>query len=158
MNKDVKELILFVAYFIFVIFFPVLYVPALKAAFYYSSPDLFGWLAVGITTTICLLAEFKIQFLMILIPVLKIRKTTKNPLLLRLFRDIKLNNKILAIGFSFDLLVLASIFIISMQTKHEDDVFHFFIIYLIYFSFTINYIVIYLSAFTQSLSISQNKE
>jgi len=90
-------------------------------------------------------AEFKIQWLMILIPIIIIRKNSKNPLLLRLLTDIRLNNKILLVGICFDILMTAILYFLN---NYLLDIYTIF--YLVYLSFTSNYIVIYFYALLQS--------
>jgi len=138
MKKNITGLTAFIMYFILVMFLPLLAVIFETNTALANNNSLFDTFLFMPSVLLMLPILFKLQWLLLILPTIILKKRTKNPLLINLFTNLKLNNRILIFGIIFDIFV-----VIFTQTLNLYDTFY-NILYLLYISFTSNYIVIYL--------------
>ncbi len=135
MNKHLKGIILFIIYLIIIIYLPfIVYTFALTLIHF---KFIFSVFVFYFYVAFSLLQVFKIQWLLLLIPAILIIKTSKNPFIIRLLTDLRLNNKLLLLALFFDIAVLIIEFNLIEQKLG-------FQLYSIYYSLTGNYLIIYL--------------
>lgn len=135
MNKHLKGIILFIIYLIIIIYLPfIVYTFALTLIHF---KFIFSVFVFYFYVAFSLLQAFKIQWLLLLIPAILIIKTSKNPFIIRLLTDLRLNNKLLLLALFFDIAVLIIEFNLIEQKLG-------FQLYSIYYSLTGNYLIIYL--------------
>lgn len=135
MNKHLKGIILFIIYLIIIIYLSfIVYTFALTLIHF---KFIFSVFVFYFYVAFSLLQVFKIQWLLLLIPAILIIKTSKNPFIIRLLTDLRLNNKLLLLALFFDIAVLIIEFNLIEQKLG-------FQLYSIYYSLTGNYLIIYL--------------
>jgi len=138
MKKNITGLAAFFMYFILVMFLPLLAAINANNNVLADNSYFFSTYIYLPSLLLMPLFIFKLQWLLLILPTIILKKRTKNPLLINIFTNLKLNNRILIFGIIFDIFVV----IFTQTLNLYDTVYNIF--YLLYLSFTSNYIVIYL--------------
>lgn len=137
MIKSVIKLILFIVYFILISYLPLIIWVLFVFYFTTDITNIFTGIISTIIILLSILTLFKIQWLFLYIPVLKIINKPTNILPDKIFKNIKIADKIMLSCILIDVLV------IIINYNLICDTFNNIWFYIIYLSFSSNYLIIY---------------
>lgn len=137
MIKSVIKLILFIVYFILISYLPLIIWVLFVFYFTTDITNIFTGIISTIIILLSILTLFKIQWLFLYIPVLKIINKPTNILPDKIFKNVKIADKIM---LSF---ILIDVLVIIINYNLICDTFNNIWFYIIYLSFSSNYLIIY---------------
>ncbi len=137
MIKSVIKLILFIVYFILISYLPLIIWVLFVFYFTTDITNIFTGIISTIIILLSILTLFKIQWLFLYIPVLKIINKPTNILPDKIFKNVKIADKIMLSCILIDVLV------IIINYNLICDTFNNIWFYIIYLSFSSNYLIIY---------------
>ena len=137
MINSVIKLILFIVYFILISYLPLIIWVLFVFYFTTDITNIFTGIISTIIILLSILTLFKIQWLFLYIPVLKIINKPTNILPDKIFKNVKIADKIM---LSF---ILIDVLVIIINYNLICDTFNNIWFYIIYLSFSSNYLIIY---------------
>ncbi len=137
MINSVIKLILFIVYFILISYLPLIIWVLFVFYFTTDITNIFTGIISTIIILLSILTLFKIQWLFLYIPVLKIINKPTNILPDKIFKNVKIADKIMLSCILIDVLV------IIINYNLICDTFNNIWFYIIYLSFSSNYLIIY---------------